>query len=104
MDVDRLQRTYTDVRALMRAIKAVGAHNAAEGRARGLTGRWRLQALEHAYAALDEGGRALATWEIAYGHAWGAETPRAGHGSANEFHVPIESIGRARTRAEAAGD
>lgn len=104
MDVDRIERGYTDVRALMRAIKAIGAHNAAVGRPRGLTGRARLERLERAYPRPDDTGTVRATWEVAYGHAWGAATPRAGSGTAREFHVPIESIGRARANAGTAGD
>lgn len=104
MDVDRVRRSYPDLRALMRAIKATGARNAAVGRARGLTGRHRLQRLEHAYPGHDGDGGIQATWEIAYGHAWGAATPRAGSGTAQEFHVPIESIGRARAGTAAGGD
>jgi len=99
MDVDRLQRTYPGVRALMRSIKAIGAHNATRGRPRYLTGRARLQRLEAAYPDLDDAGNARATWEIAYGHAWGAATPRAGSGTSGEFHVPIESIGRRRAKS-----
>ena len=104
MDVDRLRRTYPDVRALMRALKAAGAQNATVGRPRGLGGRARLERLERAYPDRDEAGRVRATWEIAYGHAWGAATPRVGSGTAREFHVPIESIGRARAKAAGGGD
>ncbi len=98
MDVDRLQRSYGDVRALMRSIKAIGAHNAARGRPRHLTGRQRLRRLEAAYPDFDQAGNARATWEVAYGHAWGAATPRAGRATSGEFHVPIESIGRRRAK------
>lgn len=95
MDVERERRRYADLRALMRAIKAIGATNAARGRPQGLTTRSRLAAVEAAYPDIDADGRVGATWEIAYGHAWGAETPKAGTGTAREFHVPVESIGRA---------
>jgi malonyl-CoA O-methyltransferase len=80
----------------MRAIKAIGAHNAARGRPRGLTGRERMRQLESAYPETELDGGVVATWEVAYGHAWGAPTPRAARGGAGEFHVPVESIGRRR--------
>jgi malonyl-CoA O-methyltransferase len=96
MDVDRQQRTYDDLPALMRSIKAIGAQNAARGRPRGLTGPGVLRRLDNAYAVRADDGRPLASWELVYGHAWGAQIPRPGSGTAQEFHIPIESIGRAR--------
>ncbi len=94
MDVDRWHRHYADLRTLMRAIKAIGAHNATQGRPRGLTGRERMRRLEAAYPETEPDGRVAATWEVAYGHAWGATTPRPARGGSGEFHVPIESITR----------
>ncbi len=94
MDVDRVQRRYADVRTLMRELKAIGAQNAASTRPRGLLGRGQLARLEEAYPADDGAGGIVATWELAYGHAWGAATPRAPRGDAHEQHIPIESIGR----------
>ena len=43
LDVDRIELTYPDVFALMRDLKAIGAHNVTAGTPRGLTGRraWR---------------------------------------------------------------
>ncbi len=96
MDVDRQQRTYDDLPTLMRSIKAIGAQNAARGRPRGLTGPGVLRRLERVYAARTGDGRPLASWELVYGHAWGAQIPRPGSGTAQEFHIPLESIGRAR--------
>lgn len=98
MDIDRIQRRYTDLTALMRALKAIGAQNAAAGRPRGLTARGHIARLEAAYPSHDESGAALATWELTYGHAWGADTPRGPVGDAREQHIPIESIGGRRRR------
>ena len=98
MDVDRLSRDYADVRALMRAIKSIGAGNAAAGRARGLTGRGVMQRLEAAYERRAEDGRPLASWEVVYGHAWGATIARPGRGDAAEFAVPVDAIGGLRRR------
>ena len=41
LDVEPFTLTYTDAFALMRDLKAIGAHNAAAGRPPGLTGRGR---------------------------------------------------------------
>lgn len=98
MDVDRQQRTYDDLAALMRSIKAIGAQNAAHGRPRGLTGRGVLRRLEDTYPARTGDARPVASWELVYGHAWGAPIPRPGSGTASEFHIPIESIGHARAK------
>jgi len=98
MDVDRLEREYTDLRGLMRSIKSIGAGNASSGRRRGLTGRGTLERLEAAYAERGPGGRPRASWEVVYGHAWGAPIARAGDGNAGEFAVPVDAIGGRRRR------
>ena len=45
LDVDRIVMRYPDALALMRELKAIGAHNVTAGRPRGLTGRKRLAAM-----------------------------------------------------------
>jgi len=72
LDVDRVQLTYPDVLALMRDLKAIGAHNVTAGRPRALTGRGRLQRMREAYEAFRHDGRLPATYEVIYGAAWGA--------------------------------
>lgn len=98
MDVDRLSRSYSDLRELMRSIKSIGAGNAAAGRSRGLTGRGVMQRLESSYPARGEDGRPRASWEVVYGHAWGAAMARPGTGDAGEFAVPLDAIGGLRGR------
>lgn len=100
MDVDRLTRSYSDLRGLMHSIKSIGAGNAAAGRPRGLTGRGVLRRLEAAYPDRDEAGRPRASWEVVYGHAWGASIARPGHGDASEFAVPVDAIGGLRRRSD----
>ena len=79
VDAERICLTYADVRALMRDLKAVGAHNAATDRERGLTGRGRLARFAQAYERFrDADGRLPATYEVVYGHAWAAEQRRQG--------------------------
>ncbi len=72
LDVDRMQLTYEDVSALMRDLKTIGAHNVTAGRARGLTGKSRLQKMQTAYEAFRREGRLPASYEVIYGAAWGA--------------------------------
>ncbi len=61
----------------MRELKAIGAHNVAIGRDRGLTGRGALRELELRYEAFRQHGRLPATFEVIYGHAW-KRLPRTG--------------------------
>jgi malonyl-CoA O-methyltransferase len=75
LDVDRMTLTYPDVLALMRDLKAMGAHNVSAGRPRGMTSRKRLAALAAAYEAQRRDGLLPATWEVVYGHAWISEAP-----------------------------
>jgi len=91
MDVEHFTLTYESVRALMRELKAMGAHNATAGRHRGLTGRGRLAAVEAAYEALRRDGRLPSTWEVVYGHAWATGSVPAPDG---EARFPIDRIGR----------
>jgi len=77
LDVELLRTRYPDARALMRELKGMGAHNAASGRRRGLTGRGALAAVEAAYPR-DAAGAALATWEVVYGTAWAPRAAKRG--------------------------
>lgn len=70
LDVERFTLTYDDVKKVMTDLKSIGAHNATEGRARGLKGRGFLQKLENAYEQFRVHGKLPATFEVVYGHAW----------------------------------
>ena len=74
MDMEPFMLTYSDVRALMHDLKAIGAHNVTQDRPPGLTGRARLAAVTQAYEPLRQnsqhGGKLPATFEVVYGHAW----------------------------------
>jgi malonyl-CoA O-methyltransferase len=70
MDVENLTLTYKHVYDLMRELKGIGAHNVAQARSRGLTGRKRLQALKQAYEKFRCDGVLPASYEVVYGHAW----------------------------------
>jgi malonyl-CoA O-methyltransferase len=72
LDVDRMQLTYPDALALMRDLKAIGAHNVTAGRPRALVGRSRLRRMQNAYEAFRRDGRLPASYEVVYGMTWGA--------------------------------
>lgn len=72
LDVDRMQLTYPDALALMRDLKAIGAHNVTAGRPRALVGRSRLRQMQSAYEAFRRDGRLPASYEVVYGVTWGA--------------------------------
>jgi malonyl-CoA O-methyltransferase len=73
MDAERFTLTYDDVLGLMRDLKAIGAHNATEGRRRGLEGKSFLQRLAGNYERFRHDGKLPATYEVVYGHAWKAQ-------------------------------
>ncbi len=77
MDMECVTLTYDDVRALMRDLKSIGAHNATSGRPAGLTTRSRLARVEAGYESFRRDGRLPATYEVIYGHAW-KPLPRTG--------------------------
>jgi malonyl-CoA O-methyltransferase len=91
LDVSRFTLTYPDAVAVLRDLKATGAQGAATARARGLTGRGRLLAMEHAYERFRTGGVLPASYEVVFGQAWGAVARRESEG---EIAIPVEAIGR----------
>jgi malonyl-CoA O-methyltransferase len=70
MDMEQITLTYLDAESLMRELKAIGAHNVAASRSRGLTGRGALEELRRRYEPMRRDGRLPATFEVVYGHAW----------------------------------
>jgi len=85
LDVERYTLTYDDVKDVMRDLKAIGAQNATEGRARGLLGKGFLQQLTQQYEQFRKNGKLPATYEVVYGHAWKADK----RDSAVDAFVPI---------------
>lgn len=89
MDVERLTVTYEKARDLMRDLKVLGAHNATSARARGLTGRRRLVAVERAYEVhRREDGRLPASYEVVYGYAWAREH----HQLEGATVIPVDTV------------
>ena len=70
MDMETMTLTYADVRALMRDLKAIGAHHMSAGRRPGMSPRAVLAAVESNYESRRYDGRLPATFEVVYGHAW----------------------------------
>ncbi len=93
MDVERFALTYADVLDVLRDLKRLGAHNAANARARGLTGKATFRRFRQAYETLRVDGRIPATYEAVYGLAWAPETAprRAVNGT---VAVPLADIRR----------
>lgn len=90
VDMEMITVTYRDARTLMQDLKCIGAANVTAGRARGLTGRARMQAVEQAYERFRNAqGLLPATYEIVYGHAWAPEAPPP---SAPGRSIPIRLI------------
>lgn len=73
MDMEFLTLTYADVRALMRDLKSIGAHNVNTGRPQGMGSRAMLAAVERNYEQWRCDARLPATFEVIYGHAWVAQ-------------------------------
>jgi malonyl-CoA O-methyltransferase len=93
MDTEVISMRYRSVADLMRDLKSLGARNANQGRARGLAGRGRLLALADAYEAFRDDAALPATYEIVYGHCWGA-APKQSANADGSIAVPISTIGR----------
>lgn len=92
LDVETYTLTYGDMGGLLTDLRAVGAHNATAGRAKGLTGRGKFAALRAAYESHRREGRLPATMEIVFGHAW-APLPAAGR-AGGEAAMSLEEITR----------
>lgn len=107
LDVESVRRHYVDVNALARELRALGAHNAASARSRGLTGRGRWRAMTAAYEQWRTSQGLPATFELLFGAAFngGAQAAGAPHephrhgegggkGVRDEYAVPVESLRR----------
>ena len=70
MDMEYITLTYDDLRGVLHDLKAIGAHNATEGRGKGLMGKAAFGRLLENYEKFRRDGKLPATYEIVYGHAW----------------------------------
>lgn len=67
LELRRERLHYADLPSLSHALKALGAHNLNPGRAPGLSGRARLQALQQAYERQRQAEGLPCTYEVIYG-------------------------------------
>jgi malonyl-CoA O-methyltransferase len=98
LDVDRIVMHYPEARALMRELKAIGAHNVTAGRPRGLTGRKRLAAMTQSYETLRDARGLPATYEVINAICWGGE--RGAQSSADFPRETLIAPGAIRRRGQ----
>jgi malonyl-CoA O-methyltransferase len=91
LDVEHYTLTYDHVKNVMQDLKAIGAHNATEGRARGLLGKGFFQRLCEQYETFRRDGKLPATYEVVYAHAWLPQQAQA----LPEGYAPIQFKPRA---------
>lgn len=70
MDVENFTMTYKDVFAIMRDLKAIGAHNVTSARPKGLMGKSHFKVLEQQYEQYRQDSVLPVSYEVVYGHAW----------------------------------
>lgn len=93
MDMEHFTVTYASVDALVADLTALGLRNALKARPSGLTTPRQWQRMCSAYAqAQDADGRLPATWEIAYGHAWGTDAQAQIATDPGEVRVPLDTL------------
>lgn len=82
MDMERVTLLYAAGAALLADLRASGQTSALAARARGLSGRRFLAALEEKLAAQRRDGELPVGYEVVYGHAWKAAPRQAADGRA----------------------
>jgi malonyl-CoA O-methyltransferase len=100
LDVYRYTLTYSEPRKLQEELQGLGATNADQARARGLTGKSRYQRMLAAYESMRVDGRIPATWEVVTAHAWGppAGQPRRGSEGGAIASFSVDSLRGSRRR------
>jgi malonyl-CoA O-methyltransferase len=94
LDAERVVLTYPNTTALMRDLKAIGAHNATRGRPRGLTGRARMEKMRTAYERFRRDERLPATFEVVYATAWGGTDRPVASVIGGEARIFVDAIRR----------
>jgi malonyl-CoA O-methyltransferase len=98
MDTEQQRLYYPDVQALMRELKAAGAHNSIGSRRRALTGRGRLQAMAASYDCVRTPRGLPASFETIFGAAFAAARQADNEpAGSNEVAIPVSSL-RKRVR------
>jgi malonyl-CoA O-methyltransferase len=87
MEMEQITLTYADLPALLRDLKAIGAHTVLEGRREGLMGKSAWRRLQLNYEKFRRDDRLPATYEVVYGHAWAERAQKLDDGrQIIEFH------------------
>ncbi|WP_304985006.1 methyltransferase domain-containing protein [Coxiella-like endosymbiont] len=95
MDMEYLSVRYSSVLQLIADLKAIGAHNTAQDRSRGLMGRNQWHQMLKAYEKWrDENHTIPATIEVIYGHAFGSEVTSFQSDQEQEVLIPVSHIKR----------
>jgi len=91
MDAERLTLTYPDVFKLMRELKAIGAHNVTEQRAKGLTGKAAFKRVQQEYERFRQDGVLPVSYEVVYGHAWApsSQAPAVASVTLEQIQKPV---------------
>ncbi|VAX07909.1 Malonyl-[acyl-carrier protein] O-methyltransferase [hydrothermal vent metagenome] len=92
VDMEMITVTYKNVRSIMQDLKQIGAHNLTHGRARGLTGKGRLQQLERAYEDYRKDGLLPVSYEAIYGLAWRSENVPGKNNQPAELYISPADI------------
>lgn len=94
LDVMHYTLTYDTVESVMRDLKAIGAHNATVGRAKGLSGKGFLQKLRQGYDVFRRDGKLPATYEVVFVHAWTGSQPYTAPGTSPIQFMPRKDAQR----------
>jgi len=87
MDVEQFTLTYESVSSLVNDLRAIGATNAMQQRAQGMTSKSGYQTMLKAYEAWrDTDNKLPASYEVIYGHAWKGQTIEESNKVQVEFH------------------
>jgi len=92
LDTDNYTLTYDNAMALMKDLKALGAHNVNMGRRRGLTGKRTIKQVSEAYEQFRHDEFLPATYEVIYGHAWGGQLKQQQQNG--EVRISVDQIQR----------
>lgn len=93
-ETERLTVEYDDVATLLADLRGLGANNANNSRARGLSGRRAMEQLAQAYERFRRNGKLPATYEVVYGHGWAAAPRRSGGEQGGEQVFPLNRLRR----------
>lgn len=94
MDVQHYELAYCSVSQLIKELKGCGSHNIEALKSRGLTGKNKYKDMvEHYKKYQNFNAKFIATFEVVFGHAWGADLQQFKNNSAYAT-IPVSKIMR----------